>query len=122
MKTSNCCGSCQRDTHDDICPVCGEHCEFMDDVKEFLQQIDTGVISGSFDLTDSKEELMDRMFRGIDFENVRIQGGDFCSGIFKYCVFRNVVFDNVQLVGVSFIDCKFDKCSFERKNTSFTLA
>lgn len=79
------------------------------------------VVKGEFLFIDKGDDLMDRDFKGVKFENCTVQGGDFCSSDFFECTFENVQFKDTELPGVTFRNCIFEQCTFYNINPSFSL-
>jgi uncharacterized protein YjbI with pentapeptide repeats len=93
------------------------------DAESFIGLVNSSdTISGDFDFTsDRMDTLMDRNFKGKNFVNCKIIGGDFASGIFSNCSFDKVLFREVALVGVGFDNCHFIDCKFSKVECDFSM-
>ncbi|MFC1599864.1 pentapeptide repeat-containing protein [Patescibacteria group bacterium] len=91
-------------------------------IADFLKAMKNSQITGEFDLSDHKDELMDRDFEGTTFKDCVITGGDFASSGFNNCTFENVTFDGSALVGVTFQGCTMNNLAFTQTQTDFSIS
>jgi uncharacterized protein YjbI with pentapeptide repeats len=91
-------------------------------IEDFLTAMNNDRITGEFDLKTHNDEVMDRDFENITFEDCTIIGGDFASSSFYNCSFKNVIFQKSALVGVTFTNCSFKNIRFNDTQTSFTIS
>jgi uncharacterized protein YjbI with pentapeptide repeats len=89
--------------------------------ERFLASICRRRVTGTYQLSAENDQLMDRDFQGILFENCIIKGGDFASSSFLNCTFKNVQFSQTDLMAVTFTQCDCSHLVFSHCSGDFSI-
>ncbi len=63
-------------------------------------------ITGEFYLNEG--DILDSLWKGGKFTDVRIAGGSMNCSLFENCTFTNTTFENIYLEHVDFVRCHFE--------------